>query len=614
METTGEISSFDIKPTIEQTPFENPAVQSFFGEWCRINDGIEPEFVDRESWDEQGGVRKVLEGKPDGKKALFIPRDLQLWEMVGVMEAVDNDTFADNPSRRNEKKEELRRLGLRFENAAIYIAKRLNGIDEGQEIASKLAKDFYRYGTALITEKDLDSEIPLDTLTTQYLSLNETRDVDRWLAGDNLYASRVHQVPKNADGEIDLEAEEAQRQNTLNQFFRVSEKAFKRRQESEGKPPDRTDLKPWESKTPVHEGFINKIDQKLTSEIEAPKRELEGSIFRRGMDLLQRNMPVDSLPGSIKENILYWKEGEKTLREALDIDNLKAELGRIRKDGNIDAITSKEEAIAVEIQHAVSNYPYSSRKNNPSEMIAEQEINCVGASMLGGTMLSELGIDYLVVDVPGHSVLLLITSSGDVEYVDMISPRRNHKLEDEDISGKKKDGSEITLSDIAGLAKSSNQERLRFELKSEEHKKFLEHLDSEETSINIYNPESGHQIQVLENTGNALYELRHTEAAVEAYRHAIALGSDRHTNLARACSMSGLNEEALEEFRKAIVNKPDNGAFYFNLGAQFNFMNRKEESIEAYEKALQLADPKRDRSIIDRAKERLIKLNAPTKQ
>ena len=68
------------------------------------------------------GRKGVLEKRPDGKQTLYLPEDLQLWEMVGVMEVVDHDTFAVKPERQNEKKDELVALGKLFQNSGAYIA------------------------------------------------------------------------------------------------------------------------------------------------------------------------------------------------------------------------------------------------------------------------------------------------------------------------------------------------------------------------------------------------------------------------------------------------------------------------------------------------------------
>ena len=78
MDHFGEKPKFEIRRTINQKPFENKAVQSFFNKWCEINDSIQPQVVTREQWDNLG-MQGILEKRLDGKQTLFIPENLQLW-------------------------------------------------------------------------------------------------------------------------------------------------------------------------------------------------------------------------------------------------------------------------------------------------------------------------------------------------------------------------------------------------------------------------------------------------------------------------------------------------------------------------------------------------------
>ena len=70
MDNFGEQPKFEIQPVIEQKPFENPAVQSFFAKWCEINDSIQPQLIDRDEW-EKRGIKGVLEKRPDDKTNAF---------------------------------------------------------------------------------------------------------------------------------------------------------------------------------------------------------------------------------------------------------------------------------------------------------------------------------------------------------------------------------------------------------------------------------------------------------------------------------------------------------------------------------------------------------------
>ena len=194
MDHFGEQPKFEIRPTIEQKPFESLPVRSFFTEWCAINDSIQPQFVTREQWDNRE-MQGILEKRPDGMQTLFIPRDLQLWEMIGVMEVIDNDTFAAKPERATEAKEKMLALGKTFENAGVYIARRLDGIEEGREIAEALALEFYQYGQSL-TQGKRQKISQIDDIASRDLAPQETEAMDQFLAGDTLYESRKQKVEK----------------------------------------------------------------------------------------------------------------------------------------------------------------------------------------------------------------------------------------------------------------------------------------------------------------------------------------------------------------------------------------------------------------------------------
>jgi tetratricopeptide (TPR) repeat protein len=589
MENNSEINSFALKYKIEQTPYEGSVAQSFFGEWCRINDHLEPEFIDRNDWDNRGGLSGLLEKKKNGKRALYIPQDLHLWEMVGVMEAIDTSTYKLSPEKQKAKKEELIKLGKMFENAGVYIAKRIDTIEHGTDIAESLAEDFFNYGMTLVDGKKQDFDIPCESFAVVELTADETRDVDKWLAGDDLYNKRFSKLAKDENGEVEMKEEEQLRQETLAQFFRVAQKAFDRQKKRGSAELDVPNLKPWESATPVDTAFLNKIDANMTRVIETPKREFESSIFRRGMELLKRVMPVDNLPLEIRMAIHNWDDHAETLRDVLNLDEVKKDLDKLRREGNKDEIAKKERVIAYNIQKAVSSYPYSLDANNPSEMVINQEINCVGASMLGGSMLSEVGINYLVGHIPAHSILLLVTSSGEIEYLDMLDPWKRHKLEQDSISGKKKDGSRINLADVLAFSKDPKQEVLNFELISEDFISYDNLFKKQVTPISIYGPGFGQELQVLNNLALSYNDNKQIEDSVFISEKAYNLSPNDPAilkNYAVGLIDLGKKDEVLEIYKKAIAENPYSHIFYSDLGDICIELERFEDSIAAYRKAI----------------------------
>jgi len=192
----GEQPKFEIKQVIRQTPFEIPTFQFFLKNWCRMNDSIVPKIVNRNEWEEYKNSKQILARRKNGKHTLYLPNDLQLWEMVGVMEAVDHDTFLAKPEKQIQKTKEMRALGTLFKNSGVYIAQRLDSIDEGKEIARALAEEFYEYGQLLENQKQPSGPSGLSDIVSQTLNPEEVKRVDRFLAGENLYTSRRTQAER----------------------------------------------------------------------------------------------------------------------------------------------------------------------------------------------------------------------------------------------------------------------------------------------------------------------------------------------------------------------------------------------------------------------------------
>jgi len=616
MDHSGEQPKFEIQPVIEQRPFENPAVQSFFTKWCEINDSIQPQMIGRGGW-EKRGIKGVLEKRPDGKQTLFIPEDLQLWEMVGLMEVVDHDTFAAKPERRTEAKEKLLALTKTFQNAGTYIAQRLEGIHEGQEIAEALAQEFYEYGQSLAEGSRPETPLGIADIASQNLTLGETETVDRFLAGDTLYESRQKRVEQaiTRDPSKKDELYEAERQSTLSQFFRVAERAFALESKSTAGELRKSavQLKPWQSDAPIHSTFLAKIEKAMTQKIETPKREFEMAVFRRGLEKLTSEMREPGWKHTINsffENLgLNLRVEQKKLIDVLHIPELKAKLEAIRQTGDLSKISQKEREITDRIQGAISSFPRQLGANNPADIVANQYINCVGASALGGALMKEAGLNYLVGDVPEHSILFLVTSDGEIEWRDMLNASFNEKLTDEMIEGRKKDGAPLTVRDIAAFSHKPTPKGLMFDVKSDkDKKKFSWVKEGQRQYVTVFEPEYGQQIQILNNTGNALLSLGRKEKAIEAYRQAVAVDpkfAHPYNGLGNALSYLGRKEEAIEAYRQAVAVDPKFAYPYNGLGNALLSLGRKEEAIEAYRKFIDLADKKNDDFWIKRA-ERII--------
>jgi len=428
------------------------------------------------------------------------------------------------------------------------------------------------------------------------------------LAGDTLYKSRRERIRELLTWEIffdplgvniDIREREktlleSERQRTLAQFFRMLQKALElERKTAEGRLEKSSMIKPWQSETPIHTAFLKRIENALRREVETPKQEFSMAIFRRGLEKLLREMRE---PGKGRE-IPRWKialyrfferfgldlqSEQRKLVEILNLHQLKKELEELRREGNLAEIIAKEREIADKIQEVVSKFPYKSFANNPSEMIAEQYINCVGASILGGALMKEAGLNYLVGATPGHSVLLLVTSNGEIELRDMLlSPLHKIRLANEMIQGQRRDGKPLRIWDIVNFSINPKPEGLSFKIGRGNQNIFL----------TIFSPEYGEYIQLLCNTGYTFQLSGHHEEAVEIYRQIISLTPNcpsTYGNLSLALYNLGHYEEAIEACKEAIGKLPEQVELYNTLGFILVRIGRYEEGIEVLRRAIDI--------------------------
>ncbi len=623
-----EQPKFTPQPAVERKPFEPDSVQSFFKLWCEINGSMVPKIVSRGEWNSKG--KKILEDAGDGEYILYIPEDLQLWEMLPIIEAIDKDTFTHKPERQTEKKEEISELGRDFCNTGIYIAQRLDAIEEGKDIASALAKEFYTYGESILTGEKSEGEISIPMLQNKKLSTKDLTKADRFLAGDQLYASRESKAKQAAEGG-DERAYENMREKTLAQLFRIAQRAlelqertevdasrsffgdfFDRLKTGKKKPPRLGKSKNLDllDDIPVHSAFLTKLDRNIKRKIDLPEQELMKAVFRRGIEIVADGMKE---PKNWRHTVnTFFKTlgidigaERKTLADTLRISELKTELDSIRKTGDRKTIGQKEREITDKIQRAVCSLALEDFTNFPIAMVARQTINCVGASLLGGALLSEVGINYLVGDVPRHSILFLVTSDGEVEWRDMLFEPNNERItNDMLVDSEGKSDQPLTVKDIVMYAGETQSEGLNFyieENKFREKVPWADPLFDEfnedrkgdefeppiETSncVHVLSPKVGEQVEVLQNMALLLGMFGRRAEAFLALRSAIALDPKApalYTTLATVLEGNRDYEEAARVLQQAIALDPKSAYSYYQLGRVFKILNRNKEAARAY--------------------------------
>lgn len=602
MTERGNSESNFVSETISKKTFESSPAQEFLKRWCEVNDSIEPKFISREEFNKREN-EIILEENSDGKKDLFLPTDLKLWEMIEVVRTIDSDTFKDkDPEFGNRKADKLIELGKTFEKAGLYLNEYLPENEEERGMVEIMADEFLEYGISLQQKNREEKEKII-------LNNEDKKQLDEWFLGKDVYQKRIDRLGDNPSEE----KIEKRRKSLTAAYFKALKKQI---YEINGE-------KVWINKEGLFEKFQNKTGKQIIKAIETPERELNSSIFRRGVENLVKG--IDKF--NWEEIAIY----EKKLYDYLEIPKLKLELEKIRETKNLEKISNKERNIAFTIQMSVCDFTYQEKGgNNPSEMVKTQKINCLGASMLGGGLLDEVGIKYLAADIPGHSLTFLITSDEKI-YVQDFTPSKgyesNKEIIDVDIFSKNKSKTEI-MKEIIDFSNSPEDKILSFMVDKDKPR-----------LVSLFKPESGLQCQFLHNTGiflreenkrelmiefykraisinpeyiyaynslgNALNDLRRYSEAVEVFKKGIEIypGYDEPYNgLAFSLCELGKREESLETYKKAIEVNPKNKLPYLGLGHLLDYLGRYNEAIAAYKKLIENSD---DEAVIKEAQEKI---------
>jgi len=573
-----------IPQTVEKTPFAETPAQNFFAHWCEINDSIVPRFIDRDKW-EQRGTLGILEKNEDGKQSLFLPHDLHLWEMLDVIRVVDHDTLSRTPDKRDERADQIQELGVIFQKAGLYLSEYLPTLehDEGKQIAEDIARDFYQYGLSLQHKVKKEDQIPQDT----HLSQEDKTKLDEWFLGKEAYQKRFTRLGENSTEE---QREEARRKLLTVYFGALAREGYN----ADGE-------KPWETKVGPMQHLQNRTKRQIEKAIETPEREMKTAIYGRGVEKLVTEMKEVGWRKAV--NDFLKKIGldpileQRRLYDTLHIDNLKQELETVKKTGDATQISAKELEIAKKIQRAVSGFPYKAQEggdrspSHPSKMVETQFINCVGSSILGGGLLDEVGIKYLHADLPEHSATVLITSDDKVYWQDFTPEtedfRENYTEISPDMVDEKMDLSYVPEGGTTLHFKEWNP---------------YSHIEGK-LRVNLFHPEIGSQCYILNNTGNALFDLGRKEEAIEAFQQAISVDpkfASPYYGLGNALFDLGRKEEAIEAFQQAISVDPKVAYPYYGLGYVLYDLGRNEEAIEAYQTFIKLSSG--DEYWINRAK------------
>lgn len=599
MNSSPDSGVFGVTKTIEQMPFADISGKTFFSKWCAVNDSIIPQYCSRMKWNQRMSEGKsILEPIDEGRKELWVPEDLRLWEIVAVVEAVDADTFLRHPKRAIEKAESLGELSRMFTNTGIYIAQRLDAIDSGKTLATCLAKEFYSYGNALRTGEKTLINPEIKMIASHSLSEEELDLCDRWLAGDKLYQSRMARVELlgKYDPDNSNDFKEKERRHTLSQFFNISQRALEKM-----------------SLLSSADAFTETMTKRIAGAIEKPIDELNFAIFQRGIEKMATEMMENRF--NIKNGVVQFlhligidvPNNQKTLAEKIGISYIKAEIEKARTEGNVNMISDMELAAGKKIQKAVSGFGYSNEGEGyfPSLIVKNQRLNCLGFSALGSALLSEAGIPQLILRIShGHTMNIIVTSNGKPYLLDMqggaIKEIQNH-----DLAGNKTDGTSINIDDIVEIANSTKLDSLIIGLS----RKITGHSLSGYRHLitsSISKPENELQKGILQGMVDIIRENKNQVREISAEKiksrklikdicnYWIKIdpqSSYVHKVLGETFENEGRMHMAIKEYRKAAQLDPIYAGIHESLGNVYSGIKQYKEAIWEYQAFLKLTHP-----------------------
>ncbi len=610
MESGYYIEELGIDEVLNQNILGNELIEN----WMSVNDHITLERVPNEEIPEGESFLLNWEEDVDGQRrgCLKVPSEMRLWDIIGITEEIDNDAFKNNPEIIEGKKELIEKSGDFFFDINKYLEMEMGNIDEknGRMIAQSMSQMCEDYGEKYFSR--IKKEDEMKDLKEKDLSEEEIEKVEKFIFGENLYNSRFGKVE-------DEEEIKKIREKTLNQFFRVAQKSFEleKKELKENIPAN-----PLMDSTPIHSKFLENIRESLISKIEKPKEEMIRSIFQRGLELLNNNLEasrpeVRQKLREIEEFKNKIENGYLKLRDIVGIEDLKKELAEIRERGKIEEINEREKEIASKIKKAVSSYGYKSSWDNPSKIVEDEEMNCLGFAEVGGRLYQEAGLSNGIINIKGHVLSCWADSENNFYWNDLRDGGSDfgYLVKNEDLEGKNSDGGDIKIQDLIDAMSGDFDGSLIVGLKpaaKNSHDFYgieKQFLFSDSPRFRINNLENGALTRLLSNSARRLlddlkreyskalaneidellkYSLRIDGNNVDAM-HILA---DLHfVNYEKTEDKEdkGLNKEmGIKYLKKSLKLDKNDPHAIFRLAEVLSFLDKKDEAIGIYREAMDI--------------------------
>lgn len=186
----------------------------------------------------------------------------------------------------------------------------------------------------------------------------------------------------------------------------------------------------------------------LTESINSPEMLSENVFFEwcKKFDVEVDDVPsdLDNSDKTARYDFVFRLGAQKFLsgflsqnEKSLDLPSLKSELDELRMQGDKQALGKCEQDIALTFQHVISTYAYEETTNYPVDILDRKEMNCVGASLIGGMLLEGVGIKSVLAGGGSHTFLIMVTADNRVLWQDMQDGKEIPDLNNQELSVEK---------------------------------------------------------------------------------------------------------------------------------------------------------------------------------
>jgi len=364
-----------------------------------------------------------------GHLKINIPKDPRPWEIMQIVNLIDNYTIADSEIEGELKGVvNLIEIADRFLSLSYYLISNLDYIQEYKDIVIEMIFDFYNFGNSLKSRAlcDLPSEYDLNFIPQ--LSEEEEQEAQKWLYGTDVYTELEKKFNKkihyNLINKIPLTYEENQNYkiNSLNKYFKdLVTNPYKLKQLKNKSFSFRN----YESdylKTPLGNIFlqnINKSINKLTENLSSMV--LSNNFYHKAFNSFTSFLGTYFL----KEQEKFFSKPEFLL--------VKKELLEAKNFTDLEIISRVELDAIRKIQNEILNFPYRRVRSITTETLSDEMLSYLTSLILSYNIFSELKLSFNISDIHLRSVFMFKLSNNLFYWIDLTPPvgdRFNFKITD----------------------------------------------------------------------------------------------------------------------------------------------------------------------------------------